>query len=80
MVGQPSLDIDLEALPKKAVVMDIVYSPLITPLLEEAKHRSNSIINGIGMLLHQARPGFRQWFGKEPEVTKQLEKHVLLGV
>jgi|TARA_B110000438_G_C15771384_1_gene632066 shikimate dehydrogenase len=79
MIGKPPLDIDLNGLPSKAVVMDIVYSPLITPLLEEAKYRSNPVINGIGMLLHQARPGFHQWFGLKPEVTKELENYVLLG-
>ena len=80
MIGKPSLDINLKLLPTSAVVNDIVYSPPITPLLEQAKHRSNSIVSGIGMLLHQARPGFRLWFGKDPEVTDSLKNHVLLGV
>ena len=60
--------------------MDIVYSPLKTRLLEQAEDRLNPFINGLGMLLHQARPGFHQWFGKNPEVTSKLHKHVLLGV
>jgi shikimate dehydrogenase len=80
MTGKPPLDINLEFLPVNAVVIDIVYSPLMTPLLQQAKDRSNPIINGIGMLLHQARPGFKQWFGNDPEVTKKLENHILLGV
>lgn len=80
MAGKPPLDLDLGALPAKAVVNDIVYTPLMTNLLEKARDRSNPIVDGIGMLLHQARPGFRQWFGVEPEVTGDLRDHVLAGV
>ena len=80
MIGRPKLDINLKFLPVSAVVNDIVYSPLMTPLLEQANHRSNPIVGGIGMLLHQARPGFKKWFGQEPEVTDGLKNHVLLGV
>ena len=80
MTGKPPLDLDLEPLPGNAVVNDIVYSPLVTDLLEKAKKRGNPIVDGIGMLLHQARPGFRQWFGVEPEVTDALRAHVLAGV
>ena len=80
MVGSPKLDINLKFLPVSAVVNDIVYSPLMTPLLEQAKHRSNPIVGGIGMLLHQARPGFQKWFGQEPEVTDGLKNYVLLGI
>ena len=80
MTGKPPLDIDLRTLPANAVVNDIVYSPLMTPLLEQAKQRSNPIVDGIGMLLHQARPGFQHWFGINPEVTDDLRVHVLAGV
>jgi shikimate dehydrogenase len=77
MQGQPALDIDLSALPLHAVVSDIVYTPLHTDLLWRAKGRGNPIVNGLGMLLHQARPGFQAWFGVMPEVTPALWQKVL---
>ena len=77
MVGQPPLDIDLDALPKSAVVTDIVYAPLETPLLTEARKRGNPAVDGLGMLLHQAAPGFAAWFGKEPVVDRELRDAVL---
>ncbi|HYD31826.1 MAG TPA: shikimate dehydrogenase [Azospirillaceae bacterium] len=77
MVGQPALDIDLGRLPPEAVVTDIVYTPLITPLLAQAKERGNRAVDGLGMLLHQARPGFEAWFGVRPEVTDDLRAFVL---
>ena len=77
MVGQPPLDIDLDALPKSAVVTDIVYAPLETPLLAEARKRGNPAVDGLGMLLHQAAPGFAAWFGKEPVVDRELRDAVL---
>ncbi|MEI8393381.1 MAG: shikimate dehydrogenase [Rhodospirillaceae bacterium] len=77
MVGQPPLDIELSKLPPSAVVTDIVYSPLITPFLESARARGNVIVDGLGMLLHQAAPGFEAWFGVRPEVTAALRAHVL---
>lgn len=77
MHGQPPLDLSLEALPVAAVVTDIVYVPLITPLLEMARARGNTIVDGLGMLLHQARPGFEAWFGHAPEVNEALRQHVL---
>ena len=79
MVGQPPLDIDLSRLPRKAPVYDIVYAPLETPLLAAARARGHPCIDGIGMLLHQARPGFAAWFGVEPEVTAELRSFVLAG-
>lgn len=79
MTGQPSLDLDLTHLPKSAVVSDIVYAPLITPLLQASKEKGNRIVTGIGMLLHQARPAFQAWTGVMPEVTKELEFLVLKG-
>lgn len=80
MAGESSLDIDLAALPTNAVVNDIVYVPLETPLLAAARGRGNSVVDGLGMLLHQARPGFRAWFGIDPEVTAELRAHVAQGL
>ncbi len=72
MVGEPPLDIALDALPKNALVSDIVYVPRETPLLAAARRRGNPTVDGLGMLLHQARPAFRAWFGIMPEVTPEL--------
>jgi len=77
MTGQPPLDLDLARLPREAPVYDIVYAPLETPLLAAARTRGHAIVDGIGMLLHQARPGFAAWFGVEPEVTVELRSFVL---
>ena len=79
MAGQPPLELDLRALPGSAVVTDIVYTPLMTPLLTAAQTRGNRVVDGVGMLLHQARPGFAAWFGREPEVTEGLKAAVLQG-
>jgi shikimate dehydrogenase len=76
MTGKPPLEIDLSALPADATVADIVYSPLETKLLAAAKARGNRIVDGLGMLLHQAVPGFERWFGVRPEVTPELRAHV----
>jgi shikimate dehydrogenase len=77
MVGQPALDIDLGPLPAGALVNDIVYAPLETRLLAAAAARGNPVVDGLGMLLHQARPGFEAWFGVAPEVTPELRAEVL---
>jgi shikimate dehydrogenase len=77
MTGQPPLELALDRLPTAAVVNDIVYSPLETPLLAVAKARGNRVVDGLGMLLHQARPGFAAWFGIEPAVTPELRRFVL---
>jgi len=77
MTGQAPLDISLHGLNKTAVVTDIVYSPLKTALLEAAENRGNPAVDGLGMLLHQARPGFAAWFGREPEVSEDLRNFVL---
>ena len=77
MTGQPPLDLDLKGLPTTAVVNDVVYVPLETPLLAAARARGNRAVDGLGMLLHQARPGFAAWFGVEPEVTPELRRFVL---
>jgi len=79
MAGQPPLDLDLSQLSSAAIVYDIVYVPLETPLLAAARARGNPVVDGIGMLLHQARPGFAAWFGVEPEVTAELRAFVLAG-
>lgn len=76
MVGQQPLEIALDALPKTALVSDIVYNPLITPLLALAKARGNTVVDGLGMLLHQARPAFRAFYGIMPEVTAELRKEI----
>ena len=71
----------------QAVVTDIVYAPLETPLLKAAKARGNPTVDGLGMLLHQARPGFRMWFGKgardgdiDPQITPELRAYVGKGL
>ena len=76
MAGQPPLKIDISTLPKTAVVCDIVYRPLITPLLEAARQRGNPVVEGLPMLLHQGRLGFRHWFGIDPAVTPALYKEI----
>lgn len=80
MTGQDPLDLDLARLPRTAVVYDIVYVPLQTPLLRDAAARGNPIVDGLGMLLHQARPGFAAWFGREPAVDDALRDFVLAGL
>jgi shikimate dehydrogenase len=72
MVGQAPLELRLDPLPKAAIVADIVYAPLVTPLLKAARARGNPTVDGLGMLLHQARPAFRDWFGVMPDVTPAL--------
>lgn len=80
MVGQPPLDLDLGNLPTDAVVADVVYRPLRTPMLEMASARGNRVVDGLGMLMHQARPGFTAWFGVEPDVTPALRRHLLAAL
>lgn len=72
MKGQPALDISLARLPERALVSDLVYSPLETPLLAAARARGNIGVDGLGMLIHQARPAFHGWFGVMPEATSEL--------
>lgn len=72
MVGQPPLEIALDSLPARAVVADLVYAPLVTPLLAAARARSLRTADGLGMLLHQAVRGFALWFGRTPQVTSEL--------
>lgn len=77
MSGTPEIGIDLSNIPASAVVNDIVYVPLETSLLRQARGKGLQTVDGLGMLLHQAVPGFEQWFGVRPEVTPQLRKIVL---
>jgi shikimate dehydrogenase len=72
MRGQPPLELDVMRLPADAVVVDLVYVPLVTPLLAAAKARGLATADGLGMLLHQAVRGFELWFGKRPAVTAEL--------
>lgn len=77
MKGQPALDLDLSGLPAHAIVADIVYVPLETPLLAAAAARGLRRLDGLGMLLHQAVPGFVRWFGTCPVVSADLRDHIL---
>ena len=76
MHGQAPLDVELDALPKAALVSDAIYIPLETPLLERARLRGHRTVNGLGMLLNQARPAFHAWFGVLPELTPELRAAV----
>lgn len=77
MYGQPALDIQLDALPTSALVSDLIYIPLETPLLAAARTRGNVTTNGLGMLLNQAIPAFEAWFGVKPEITDELRQAIL---
>ena len=72
MTGKGELDIALDKLPVEAVVYDIVYTPTETQLLVAAKARGNAVVDGLGMLLHQASLGFQAWFGTKPDVNVEL--------
>jgi shikimate dehydrogenase len=72
MVGRPALDLDLSPLNPAAIVYDVVYVPLETAFLQSAKERGHRTVDGLGMLLHQAVPGFARWFGVTPRVTPEL--------
>jgi len=76
MSGQPPLEMPLDRLPSAALVSDIVYIPKETPFLAAARLRGNRTVNGLGMLLNQARPAFKAWFGILPEVTQELRKKI----
>lgn len=76
MQGKEPLEIDLSSLKKSAVVYDIIYVPLETELLRQARSRGHRTVDGLGMLLHQAALGFRKWFGGDPKVTPQLRRIV----
>ena len=80
MQGQPGLEVDLAPLPASAVVADIVYVPLETRLLAAARARGLIAVDGLGMLLHQARPGFEAWFGVAPQVDQALREVVAADI
>jgi shikimate dehydrogenase len=77
MAGNPALDISLDKLSQQTLVSDLIYVPPETPFLAAAKARGNVTINGLGMLLHQARPAFQAWFGVMPEVTADLRATIM---
>ena len=77
MSGSPALDLSLDALPTDAVVSDIVYAPLETDLLAAARKKGCRAVDGLGMLLHQAVPGFERWFGVRPQVSDELRDLVV---
>src|SRR5271170_4671202 len=77
MTGEPELAIDLARLPRRAVVVDLVYVPLETGLLAAARRRGHCCVDGLGMLLHQGRPGFEAWFGTAVRATAELRAAVL---
>jgi shikimate dehydrogenase len=77
MIGKPALDISLDRLSRQTLVSDLIYVPPETSFLAAAKARGNVTINGLGMLLHQARPAFQAWFGILPEITSELRKKIM---
>lgn len=80
MTGKPSLEMDLGRAVASTLVTDIVYAPLETPLLRDAASHGCKVVDGLGMLLHQAVPGFDAWFGVRPDVTDDLRTYVLAGL
>ena len=76
MHGQSPLDLSLDRLPAHALVSDVIYIPMETPLLTAARARGNPTVNGLGMLLNQARPAFQAWFGVMPEITPELQRAI----
>lgn len=78
MIGKPPLNINLDRLNRKALVTDLVYTPLDTPLLKAARDKGCDTVDGLGMLIHQAVAGFVRWFGERPEAG-QSARDVLLG-
>ncbi len=80
MTGKPALELNITNVAESTVVTDIVYVPLQTPLLRDAAAVGCQIVDGLGMLLHQAVPGFETWFGLRPDVTPDLRDHVLSGL
>jgi shikimate dehydrogenase len=80
MHGDATLSTDPGRLPDHAIVTDIVYVPLETPLLAAARARGLKTVDGLGMLLHQAVPGFERWFGRKPEVTPELRRMIVADI
>src|SRR5215831_20668523 len=77
MAGEPPLMLDLSSLPPSTPVVDIVYVPLETGLLAAARRRGHPVVDGLGMLLHQGRPGFEAWFGVPVQVTRKLRAAIV---
>jgi len=77
MQGGPPMSLTLEKTGDSTLVTDAVYVPLDTPFLQLARSKGAQTVDGLGMLLHQARPGFAAWFGREPEVDDALRQAVL---
>ena len=77
MTGKAALEFDLTDINPHALVTDLIYAPLETQLLKDARARGCEVVGGIGMLLHQAVPGFEAWFGTRPEVDQELEALML---
>ena len=77
MLGYTNLDLSLSSINKGTIVLDLVYNPIKTTLLQNAKKQGCKIIDGLGMLLHQATPGFKEWFGVEPKITNEIRKRIL---
>ena len=77
MLGCKSLDLPLSSINKGTIVFDLVYNPIKTTLLQSAEKQGCKIIDGLGMLLHQATPGFKEWFGVEPKITNEIRKRIL---
>ena len=80
MTGHDPLHIDFSSVPSSILVTDVVYNPLMTPILIQASNNGNAIVDGLDMLLYQAKPGFAAWFGIEPEVTRETRNFVLKGL
>jgi shikimate dehydrogenase len=80
MHGTEALDMPLQHVPEASIVADLVYVPLLTPLLAEARARGLATVDGLGMLLHQATPGFEKWFGVKPEVTDELRAIIVADI
>ena len=77
MLGCENLDLPLLSINKGTIVLDLVYNPIKTTLLQNAEKQGCKIIDGLGMLLHQATPGFKEWFGVEPKITNEIRKRIL---
>jgi shikimate dehydrogenase len=77
MAGKPAFRVPLDALNRKAVVNDLVYTPLRTHFLELAEAAGCTVVDGLGMLIHQAAPGFERWFGQRPEVDDATRQALL---
>ena len=77
MLGCENLDLSLSSINMGTIVLDLVYNPIKTTLLRNAEKQGCKIIDGLGMLLHQATPGFKEWFGVEPKITNEIRKRIL---